>query len=146
MKKNLIYGMIIFLLIGCNQGKKDWEKANCICIFSKGMGVTHGKTNSSFGSGMIVTMEGSSYVPSVLTGDKPETSTNRQGMLGASVPMEPVVYIWRDFAEEEVATAKKIGLKPGQAYIKDKDMKYRAIQKVDLSKSDKEICTEFGIK
>jgi hypothetical protein len=41
--------------------------------------------------------------------------------------------------------AKINGLKAGYAFLKVGTFQYKLIRQVDLSKSDKELCAEFGI-
>ena len=61
-------------------------------------------------------------------------------------PEPPYIIIWRNFTPKEKAEYGKRGLIPGVAYTECFDDKYKLVKKVDLSKSDKELCEEFGIK
>lgn len=123
----------------------DCKKANCVIIFTNGTGISYGKETASFGTGgMNLILEGSSYVPSVLLVD--QTKANNSGLLGTPIPIEPAVYIWRSFSDKEVKIANEKGLKTGLAYLKYEAVKYRVIRIVDLKKSEKEICKEFGVE
>ena len=55
------------------------------------------------------------------------------------------VVIWRDFDKVSLSKAKDLGVFAGVAYLKTEDNSYIYIRKVDLNKSDKDLCVEFGI-
>jgi len=130
----------------CLLDSLDCKKANCVIIFSKGIGVTFGKETAPFGSaGITLTLEGSSFITSVLIDDQTEPSSKYSGLIGTPVPMEPAIYIWRNFSEKEMEIANKNALKTGFAYLKVSTLKYRVVRIIDLKKSDKEICKEFGV-
>jgi hypothetical protein len=145
MKNILIFGFIILLSFGCTQKRRDWGRANCVCIFSGGMGETKGQTESLYGTGLALGFHGKSIIRSVLLNDKSTKSSKDKGNLGDPIPVEPVVYIWRDFSEAEVAIANQNGLLPGRAYLRDKNLKFEDVGKVDLTKSNNEICAIFGL-
>ena len=54
------------------------------------------------------------------------------------------VIIWRNFSKKEISKYKKIDLRPGIAYLKTGDG-FKFIKKVDLNKSDLQLCKEFGV-
>jgi hypothetical protein len=55
------------------------------------------------------------------------------------------VIIWRDFSSDEAITASKLDLRSGVAYLRTDSGEYKVIRKIDLKKSDDELCAEFGI-
>ena len=55
------------------------------------------------------------------------------------------VFIWRDFGKNEMKEANRLGLLSGKAYLLTNDGSYKFIRNVDLNKTDKELCAEFGI-
>ena len=55
------------------------------------------------------------------------------------------VYVWRNFSNDELPFANKLNIKTGNAYLKISDNLFKFIRKIDMTKSDKEICLEFGI-
>jgi hypothetical protein len=73
--------------------------------------------------------------------------------LGANSPVStfaggkgPInVFVWRDFGKNEIEEAKRIGLLSGKAYLQTNEGSFKFIRNVDLNKSDKELCAEFGI-
>jgi len=66
---------------------------------------------------------------------------------GAMEPSGPIkVIIFREIAPDNLATAKKWGVKVGGAYIQQGPTKYKYIREVDLSLSDEELAKQFGVK
>jgi hypothetical protein len=61
------------------------------------------------------------------------------------IPGLPAIFIWREFISENAETARKLGIQKGVAYLIGCDGKILPIRKVDLSKSDDQLCAEFGI-
>jgi len=99
------------------------DKANSITIFTGGIGVMRGT--------IIYSLSG-------FFGG------------GRAKPPQPAgpnrVFIWRTFAPEERDRAAKDGLRTGVAYLKTDRGQYKVIRKVDLQKSDAQLCAEFGVK
>lgn len=58
--------------------------------------------------------------------------------------LKPTVEIWRDFTPKEKQEFSKIGLIIGVAYTKLDGKYVRIKHKIDLKKSNDEICSEFG--
>ena len=174
MKNILILGLIILLSFGCTQKRRDWGRANCVCIFSGGIGEAHGQIDQSgpagsMTSGLLFRFTGTTLINSFLIGDKSGQETDGKSINvnaivnssfsgdktvesnsripkpGDPIPVEPVVYIWRDFSAAEVAIANQNGLLPGRAYLRDKNLKFEDVGKVDLTKSNNEICAIFGL-
>ena len=71
--------------------------------------------------------------------------TGNSGMAQSSGGMPPEVIIWREFSAGSIANAKKLGVKPGIAYLNEGANKYKFIRKVDLNKTDEQLCAEFGV-
>ena len=65
------------------------------------------------------------------------------GQLGMILE-KPTVEIWRDFTPDEEKEFSKIGLIIGVPYTKIDGKYYRLKRKLDLNKSNNEICAEFG--
>lgn len=59
--------------------------------------------------------------------------------------MAPEVFIWREFSDSDLEGAKKLGLRIGLAYLHEYPNKFTFIRKVDLNKTDKQLCEEFGV-
>ncbi len=95
------------------------SNANSLCIGSKGKGVIYGDL---------------------------QFKMNGAGPMEAEGKGPNKVYIWRDFLKDELPMAKKQGLHVGAAYLKTNNDKFKFIRDVDLTKSDKQLCAEFGIK
>lgn len=98
-----------------------FDKAASVIIYSKGIGIIHGQimysTAGMFGDG--------------------------GGM--DPTPVEPAVYIWRDFSKDEISSFAKLGLRPGYSYLMPERRKFKLIRKIDLNKSDNELLSEFGV-
>jgi hypothetical protein len=61
------------------------------------------------------------------------------------IPGLPAIFIWREFISENAETARKLGIQKGVAYLIGCDGKILHIRKVDLNKSDDQLCADFGI-
>jgi hypothetical protein len=101
------------------------EKANSLSIFNQG---------HQYAYGMQMFYQGASGVAQFFGG------------------MTPSVYIWRDFSkgiympiEEMTKLARNLGLRPGVAYLLVKDNRFKVIRKVDLNKTNEQLCAEFGV-
>lgn len=95
------------------------EKANSVTISSKGIELLAGEVVR-----------------------RPAYETGRR----ASQPAGPNrVYIWRDFAPDEVENAQRLGLRPGMAFLRKDDGTFWLIRRVDLTKTDAQLCREFGV-
>ena len=59
---------------------------------------------------------------------------------------ENTIIIWRNFSNNERdVKAKSLGIIIGNAYLWESNTSYKFVRKVDLKKSDKELCVEFGV-
>jgi len=97
------------------------DKANSVTIYSEGRGIIRGE--------LLISLSGA--------------------FGGPEKPPEPAgpnrVVIWRNFTPQESAVADTLGLRPGMAFLRTDSGELKFIRKLDLNKTDDEICAEFGI-
>jgi len=74
-----------------------------------------------------------------------EDEENGRAYVGPK-PTGGVIDIWRNFTEKEKIKYSKIGILPGLAYYHVGYDKLKFVKKIDLAKSDLELCREFKIK
>ena len=94
------------------------EKANSVVIYVKGEGTGHGTQMFFMGGNGVA----------AYSGGKP-----------------PEVRIIREFENEADEAKTILGLKIGMAYLHVGLNKYKFIRKVDLGKTDQQLCAEFGV-
>ena len=67
------------------------------------------------------------------------------GVAAYSGGKPPEVRIIREFENEADEFKTILGLKIGIAYLYERPNKYKFIRKVDLNKTDQQLCSEFGV-
>lgn len=55
------------------------------------------------------------------------------------------LYVWRDFAPEEMKNAKRLGVEVGVAYFRTSAGDFLPVRRIDMQKTDGEICRDFGV-